>query len=114
MDIKTIDNQIFFYYKNSRAKIIYNELFIEIQLIYVEKCCRNRGLGKELLLKVLNYIEKSYKNIKKVILSPLPFDQNSTLKIDHLINFYSKYNFKFSNKPPMHSPYQMERTFNTK
>ena len=82
-------------------------MVMEIALIYVEEAYRDQGYGKKLMEYILHYIKAVCPDTNKIILSPLPLDNNG-LKLKDLIEFYRKFGFKESDIHLKDKPYIME------
>jgi len=109
MKITKKDNRIYFDYKDiSYANINIKDTFVKIELIKTQPKHRGQKFASKILNYIINYIKINFKDISKVILSPLPLDTNG-LKLNELISFYTKYNFIKSNNCSRSEPYLMVR-----
>lgn len=107
MVIKKQSNKTFFENKYGYGQITVLEEFIEISIMRVELKYRDQGYGKKLMRYLLNHIQIHYPIGKRIILSPLPLDEEG-LKLKDLIGFYKKFRFRESDIHPKDKPYMME------
>ncbi|MEA3353315.1 MAG: GNAT family N-acetyltransferase [Campylobacterota bacterium] len=107
MKIEIKNNKIYCnYFGKAYANITNNRFYATIEIIKVDPQFRGKKIATALLSSIIKYIRQNIKNIKMIVLSPLPLDSNG-LKIEQLVNFYKRYNFSPINNPPIHSPYMM-------
>lgn len=111
MRVERKDNKIHFEYFNRAHAIISfhkEDDIISIDVLRVEPAFRRIGIASILIEEVLNYINSFFSKIEKIVLDPLPLDENGA-KLTHLINFYKKYGFALSQDDDESKPYLMTK-----
>ena len=109
MRITKKENRIYFDYQDiSSANINIKDGFVKIELIKTNLQYRGQKFASKILNYIIDYIKINFKNIKKVILSPLPLDIHG-LKINDLISFYTRYKFVKSDVYCISEPHLMVR-----
>lgn len=110
MIINSMKNRIYFNNDNKAyANISIKKHTIIIELIKVLPEYRNKHLATNLMKDILAYIKQILKDIKRVILSPLPLDTDG-LKLNALMKFYQNFGFKQSKYHDIYAPYKMIKT----
>ena len=74
---------------NKYLKLIKDSDFGIINVLSIKEKYQSKGLGKELLLKAINYIKEN--NCKSIILNAYQIENKS---LDYIENFYIKFGFK--------------------
>ncbi|MEA3289807.1 MAG: GNAT family N-acetyltransferase [Campylobacterota bacterium] len=107
MKIQIKNNNIHFnYLSKAFANITFDDRCAVIELIKVAPQFRGDKIGTNLLQTMIKYIQNNLKGVKEVTLSPLPLDPFG-LKMEQLVSFYEKNNFKKVENPPIDKPYMM-------
>ena len=109
MQIKKVENKIYFNGKNSSLKLSIKNNTAILELIKVQEEFRNKKEASKLLSYVLSYIKEQLLHIKLIELSPLPLCPNG-LTLEILINFYEKYGFSKKFGERLHQPYLMVKS----